>query len=234
MKRGKYILIIILILFLTIYFFSSRITPQIENIAHKEINQFMQILINHTSFTQKIETKKLYKKENNTISFQMSYINDLATNYINNLEETLLKLEDGTYKKKDTSPYNKKLLHISKQQGIIARVPLGSLTNNIFLQNVGPSLSIKYKTLSLTSSNINKKIKNYGINHLAISIDLNITITLQCTSGNARFSEKKSSLFFLSFIKLPPFAQLRILMKNVITRLLMKSANMLPTIGTRR
>ena len=90
----------------------------------------------------------------------MSYINDLATNYINNLEETLLKLEDGTYKKKDTSPYNKKLLHISKQQGIIARVPLGSLTNNIFLQNVGPSLSIKYKTLSLTSSNINKKIKN--------------------------------------------------------------------------
>ena len=89
----------------------------------------------------------------------MSYINDLATNY--NLEETLLKLEDGTYKKKDTSPYNKKLLHISKQQGIIARVPLGSLTNNIFLQNVGPSLSIKYKTLSLTSSNINKKIKNY-------------------------------------------------------------------------
>lgn len=179
MKRGKYIFIIILILFLTIYFFSSRITPQIENIAHKEINQFMQILINHTSFTQKIETKKLYKKENNTISFQMSYINDLATNYINNLEETLLKMEDGTYKKKDTSPYNKKLLHISKQQGIIARVPLGSLTNNIFLQNVGPSLSIKYKTLSLTSSNINKKIKNYGINHLAISIDLNITITLQ-------------------------------------------------------
>ena len=115
MKRGKYILIIILILFLTIYFFSSRITPRIENIAHKEINQFMQIIINHTSFTQKIETKKLYKKENNTISFQMSYINDLATNYINNLEETLLNLEDGTYKKKDTSPYNKKLLHITYQ-----------------------------------------------------------------------------------------------------------------------
>lgn len=109
----------------------------------------------------------------------MSYINALATNYVNNLEETLLKLEDGTYKKKDATPYNKKLLHISKQQGVIARVPLGSLTNNIFLQNIGPAFSIKYKTLSLASSNIDKKIKNYGINHLAISIDLNITITLQ-------------------------------------------------------
>ena len=47
------------------------------------------------------------------------------------------------------------------------RIPIGSLTNNIFLQDRGPSFSIKYKTLSLTSSNIDKKIKNYGINHLA-------------------------------------------------------------------
>lgn len=178
MKKGKYILVLLVFAFI-LYFFSCRITPRIENIAHKEINQFMQILINHTSFTLKIETQKLYKKENNTISFQMSYINALATNYVNNLEETLLKLEDGTYKKKDASPYNKKLLHISKQQGVIARVPLGSLTNNVFLQNIGPAFSIKYKTLSLASSNIDKKIKNYGINHLAISIDLNITITLQ-------------------------------------------------------
>lgn len=178
MKKGKYILVLLVFAFI-LYFFSCRITPRIENIAHKEINQFMQILINHTSFTLKIETQKLYKKENNTISFQMSYINELATNYVNNLEETLLKLEDGTYKKKDASPYNKKLLHISKQQGVIARVPLGSLTNNTFLQNIGPAFSIKYKTLSLASSNIDKKIKNYGINHLAISIDLNITITLQ-------------------------------------------------------
>ena len=67
-------------------FFQNRITPRIENIASKEINQFIQILINHTSFTQKIDTHKLYKKENNSISFQMNYINDIASNYINNLD----------------------------------------------------------------------------------------------------------------------------------------------------
>ena len=145
----------------------------------KEINQFIQILINHTSFTQKIDTHKLYKKENNSISFQMNYINDIASNYIHNLEETLLKLEEGSYQENNHSPYNKKLLKINQQKGIVARIPIGSLTNNIFLQDRGPSFSIKYKTLSLTSSNIDKKIKNYGINHLAISIDLNVTIVLQ-------------------------------------------------------
>ena len=132
MKKGKYILIM-LSLFICAYLFSNRMTPRIENIASKEINQFIQILINHTSFTQ----------ENNH------------------------------------SPYNKKLLKINQQKGIVARIPIGSLTNNIFLQDRGPSFSIKYKTLSLTSSNIDKKIKNYGINHLAISIDLNVTIVLQ-------------------------------------------------------
>ena len=119
MKKGKYVLIFI-IFFVIAYLFSNRITPRIENIATKEINQFIQILINHTSFTQKIDTHKLYKKENNSISFQMSYINDIASNYINNLEETLLKLEEGTFQQKDNSPYSKKLLKINQQKGIVA------------------------------------------------------------------------------------------------------------------
>ena len=167
MKKEKYILIM-LSLFICAYLFSNRMTPRIENIASKEIKQFIQILINHTSFTQKIDTHKLYKKENNSISFQMNYINDIASNYIHNLEETLLKLEEGSYQENNHSPYNKKLLKINQQKGIVARIPIGSLTNNIFLQDRGPSFS-----------NINKKIKNYGINHLAISIDLNVTIVLQ-------------------------------------------------------
>ena len=76
----------------------------------------------------------------------MNYINDIASNYINNLEETLLKLEEGSYQENNHSPYNKKLLKINQQKGIVARIPIGSLTNNIFLQDRGPSFSIKYKT----------------------------------------------------------------------------------------
>ena len=109
----------------------------------------------------------------------MNYINDIASNYINNLEETLLKLEEGSYQENNHSPYNKTLKNqINKK--VLLHVYLSVLLPIIFfLQDRGPSFSIKYKTLSLTSSNINKKIKNYGINHLAISIDLNVTIVLQ-------------------------------------------------------
>ena len=80
MKKGKYILIM-LSLFICAYLFSNRMTPRIENIASKEINQFIQILINHTSFTQKIDTHKLYKKENNSIN-KLSMILPLITSII--------------------------------------------------------------------------------------------------------------------------------------------------------
>lgn len=111
--------------------FSNRMTPRIENIASKEINQFIQILINHTSFTQKIDTHKLYKKENNSISFQMNYINDIASNYIHNLEETLLKLEEGSYQENNHSPYNKKLLK-SINKKVLLHVYLSVLLPIIF------------------------------------------------------------------------------------------------------
>ena len=42
MKKGKYILIM-LFTFICAYLFSNRMTPRIENIASKEINQFIQI-----------------------------------------------------------------------------------------------------------------------------------------------------------------------------------------------
>ena len=77
------------------------------------------------------------------------------------LKKLFLKLEEGSYQENNHSPYNKTLKNQSTK-GIVARIPIGSLTNNIFLQDRGPSFSIKYKTLSLTSSNIDKKLKIMG------------------------------------------------------------------------
>lgn len=155
-----------------------------ENTAEKELKSFLQIIINHATFSKKINNAKLYdiiKNENEirSISFNMDYINDIASDYVNNVEEILFSIEEGNYKPDNNDLYNKKLKKISDQKGVIASVSLGNLTNNIFFQNSGPKLYIKYKTLSITNSNIKKSIKSYGINHIAISIELDISITLQ-------------------------------------------------------
>lgn len=185
MKKRYFIAFIIIICSsYLLYSLSYSIIPRMENTAEKELKTFLQIIINHATFSKKINNAKLYdiiKNENEirSISFNMDYINDIASDYVNNVEEILFSIEAGTYKPDNNDLYNKKLKRISDQKGIIASVSLGNLTNNIFFQNSGPKLYVRYKTLSITNSNIKKSIKSYGINHIAISIELDISITLQ-------------------------------------------------------
>lgn len=185
MKKRYFIAFIIIICSAyLLYSLSYSIIPRMENTAEKELKTFLQIIINHATFSKKINNAKLYdiiKNENEirSISFNMDYINDIASDYVNNVEEILFSIEAGTYKPDNNDLYNKKLKRISDQKGIIASVSLGNLTNNIFFQNSGPKLYVRYKTLSITNSNIKKSIKSYGINHIAISIELDISITLQ-------------------------------------------------------
>lgn len=185
MKKRYFIIFIIIICSIyLLYSLSNSIIPRMENTAEKELKSFLQIIINHATFSKKINNAKLYdiiKNENEirSISFNMDYINDIASDYVNNVEEILFSIEEGNYKPDNNDLYNKKLKKISDQKGVIASVSLGNLTNNIFFQNSGPKLYIKYKTLSITNSNIKKSIKSYGINHIAISIELDISITLQ-------------------------------------------------------
>ncbi|MGN1182679.1 MAG: sporulation protein YunB [Faecalibacillus sp.] len=163
---------------------SIQIEPTIEIMAKKEMNQFLQLVINHVSFINNIDDQQLLNREykdDKLISFQfnMFYLNKITGIYINRLEETLLQIEEGQYKNKDHSIYNKRLKKVSDNKGIIASIPIGALTNNVFFQNIGPSIHVKYKTLSLVSSQIDKKVENYGINHILVTIDLSITIKLQ-------------------------------------------------------
>ena len=63
------------------------------------------------------------------------------------------------------------------EKALLRKKEIGFIFQNY---NLIESLRIKDNILfSLRINNIDKKIKNYGINHLAISIDLNVTIVLQ-------------------------------------------------------
>lgn len=163
---------------------SFYIQPSLETLAKKELNHFVQLVINHVSFLSKIDDQQLLKiqysqQKISSFGFNMVYLNKKTSQYINSLEETLLDIEEGKYQNDNQSIYNKRLKKISDNQGIIASLPLGSVTNNIFLQNIGPHIHVKYKTLSIVSSQIDKKVESYGINHILVTIDLTVNIQLQ-------------------------------------------------------
>lgn len=189
MKKGLIIIVSLLVLFIVISF---QIQPVIEKIAVKEMDQFIQLVINHVSFTDEIDDDKILTKDDNDVEFNMIYINKICSQYILDLEEVLHSIQEGIYKKQNKSIYNQYLKKVSDNQGVIASIPLGALTNNIFLENIGPKFNIRYQMRSLVSSNIAKTVKSYGINHVLISIDLTVLVELQILIPFRASNYKKS------------------------------------------
>lgn len=166
--------------------------PVIEKMAIKKMDQFVQLVINHVSFTEEIDDQQLFTDTDHTIEFNMVYINKICSQYVSDLENVLQLIQEGKYKKKNQSIYNQYLKEISDNQGIIASIPIGELTGNVFLENIGPRLHVRYQTQSLVSSNISKTVKSYGINHVLVTIDLTVLIELQILIPFRASNYKKS------------------------------------------
>lgn len=176
MKKAVVIIISLLILFFLI---SYQVQPIIEKRAVKEMDHFIQLVINHVSFIDEIDDQRLFENIDDTVQFNMVYINNICSQYIVKLENVLQTIQNGQYQKKGQSIYNQYLKEISDNQGVIASIPIGIITKNIFLENLGPSLDVRYQLQSLVSSQISKSVKNYGINHILVTIDLTVLIELQ-------------------------------------------------------
>ncbi len=182
MNKKIYLIPVIVLSLIIFQLFSFQVQPIIKKQAEKEIKQYLQLIINHVSFLNKIDYKKVVNikyKEGKIVSmgFNMVYINNITGKYVNRIETTMQAIEDGKYKSIQNTIYNQRLKKFAKE-GIVIKIPIGMFFNNIFLVDVGPKIKIRYQGLSIVSSNINKSLKNYGINHIAISIDLQMKIKL--------------------------------------------------------
>ena len=189
MKKLFIIIVSLLVLLLIVSF---QMQPVIEKMAVKKMDQFVQLVINHVSFTEEIDDQQLFTDTDHTIEFNMVYINKICSQYVSDLENVLQLIQEGKYKKKNQSIYNQYLKEISDNQGIIASIPIGGLTGNVFLENIGPRLHVRYQTQSLVSSNISKTVKSYGINHVLVTIDLTVLIELQILIPFRASNYKKS------------------------------------------
>ena len=173
--KKRYLFIIIVILGVILHFLSVSITPMLKKIATKEIDRFCQMVINNTPFPVELDHQELIKvnrsgNEISTINFDTNYASSIGAKIVNNLDELFVSLEEGAYKKTDDTFYQRKLEEISNTGGVIASVPLGMMTDNPFLAEVGPKIKI--------TCTVNKEIKSYGVNHVMVSLSLTIKIKM--------------------------------------------------------
>lgn len=175
--------------FLILRFIGEKVTPlllesselKIESISSYVANQALSdILKEKDLLTSLYETVKSSDGSIQTIDFNPIAVNTLLSTSINQMIELLKKLETGDL---PDHYFSRSLFSETEQQklrkGIIQEFPIGMITGNPLLSNLGPKIPIRVHYLGDVLGNITTDIKSYGINNAMIEVNLHFELTVQ-------------------------------------------------------
>lgn len=180
-------IIIILSLVSTYYiidYFSRVVKDNALVYGEAQVRKFITLIIN-SSLTEgdkdKVNVDDLMDiiKNNNDeiqlINYDSKNVLELLSNVTNNIQEKLLLIEEGRVDRLELPAYyNKDKL----KRGIIYEIPVGLITNNIFLSNLGVKIPVRYSMVGDIISNIETKVSSYGINNALIEVDIYVEVSM--------------------------------------------------------
>lgn len=142
---------------------------EIKNKTIKLINDVVsEELSNISDLDELMYITKNSNDDIQMIDFNSSNVNKILNLITNNLINKLNTQKNAFFDNYKINKYN---------EGNIYEIPMGVISNNIFLSNLGSKIPLKLNVVGDVFANVNTKIKEYGINNalVEISIDVNIT-----------------------------------------------------------
>lgn len=184
------IIIVIILLFLSIGmvlgYINSKLSPRLLNFAEMQTQKIANAIINRAVSKQIVngmDIDKLFSTLQNkegeiqTIDFNPVIVNKVLNTVTNAVHTGLKSVEQGNIELIEIPDdiiveYDKAKL----KRGIVFEFPLGAVSENAFLSNLGPRVPVKLNLIGTVSSNINTKISQYGINNALIEVFVRIEI----------------------------------------------------------
>lgn len=170
-------------------FINKRFTPILLEIAELEIGKFSTIVINKAIaqvLEDKINTDELFDVITNnngeiqTIDFNPIIVNQVLNVATSVVQNNLKLLEEGnldTIGIYDMDLPENRVNDLKK--GIITKIPMGVVTKNSILSNLGPVIPIRLHYIGDVNSNITTEIIPYGINNALVKIGVKLEMTAQ-------------------------------------------------------
>lgn len=195
-KKKKHIftkitIVLLLVIFASISlikYFSNKSSPILFSYAESETRKLTTLIINKAVTKQiasdNMNTDDLFEiVKNNDNDIQLITFNSINVtkmlNAITSLVQLNLKaIEEGNIDlmelPEDTlSSYPEDKL----KQGIIYEIPMGVITNNSFLSNLGPKIPVKLHLIGDVVTGVNSKVSEYGINNALLEVGIDVTVT---------------------------------------------------------
>ena len=111
-----------------------------------------------------------------TIDFNPVIVNKFLSSTTSIVSNNLKKIEKG--KINDISFINSEEYNIKNlKNGVISEIPMGIISNNVLLSNIGPKIPVKLNLIGNVVSSVETTVKNYGINSALIEIYAKVQFT---------------------------------------------------------
>ena len=183
-KIGGVFLFSILISFFCVSLLGEKVNPILSNYLNLEVERITSNVIDSTvndvlaqGLTQELFiVSKNSNDEIEMIDYNSKEVNVLLSDINQRIYLKLKKLEEGNVKDFDLSSSLLGSGFRSVKNGIVCEIPIGFLTNNGFLNNLGPVIPIKMSFLGQVNSSLRTKVTSYGINNLYLEVYVDVEV----------------------------------------------------------
>ena len=171
--------LVLLIVSLIFKYINTKIVPPLELYAENEVKKISSLIISDAvesiSFSEE-ETMSFFNTLTNksdeviSVDFNTAKINKSLVKLNKAVYKDLKSFENGRYKLEDTE---------IETEDLIYKIPLGYITGNYTLSNIGPKVPLKAKVIGSVVSNIKTEVLSYGINNSLLKVYIDVTVNMR-------------------------------------------------------
>jgi len=171
--------LVLLIVSLIFKYINTKIVPPLEVYAENEVKKISSLIISEAvesiSFSEE-ETMSFFNTLTNksdeviSVDFNTAKINKSLVKLNKAVYKDLKSFENGRYKLEDTE---------IETEDLIYKIPLGYITGNYTLSNIGPKVPLKAKVIGSVVSNIKTEVSSYGINNSLLKVYIDVTVNMR-------------------------------------------------------
>ncbi len=186
------LLFIIGILFI-LWLINRNIQPVLLNYADMQSQKIASMVLQKAiskEITENLDIKDIMiteKGEGGATSFNAEVINKVLAEVTELAEENLDQAEAGNLQELEKlSGVDIDVKKTMQGEGIAYTIPLGQITNNAILGNLGPRIPIRFHALGDVNSNVKTKVEPFGINsayvEVYIALEVNVKVIVPFAS----------------------------------------------------
>lgn len=194
-KRGplplRYVLLITLVLFTfstaaSLWVINKNVKPTLIGYARAETKKIAALVINkaiNKKVASVMDINDIIESDPNnpsTTKLNAKIINRVMAETTNLVQLNLKEAERGNLQALELlSDVEVETDKEDKTEGIVYYVPLGQVTNNVLLGNLGPKIPVRFHAIGQVTSNVKSNVKSYGINNAYVEVFIEVEVNVQ-------------------------------------------------------